>query len=113
MVTVTDGSGCSVIGTIEVDMFVSIEELDEALRFDLIPNPASERVTLFLGFDEVLDVDLTVFDALGRQIYQSTLEAVQNDQVALDLEDYAQGIYWIQLNAGTRQYVRKLSVVKR
>ncbi len=112
-VTVTDDNGCESIIGVTVDMFVNTIELDESLRFDLYPNPANTNVVLDLKFLETRNTTLKIYDALGRLVYDRALGFVQKDQLILDLKDFNQGIYWIQLNADVAQYVKKLSVIKR
>ncbi len=113
MITVTDANGCTSVETVTVGSFVNTNNLDESLRFELYPNPTQEKAVLYLEFTSVKDVDLNVYDALGRKVYQRSIDGVQNEQIELDVEHFAQGIYWIHVYAEDGQYVQKLSVVKR
>ncbi|MFT5164967.1 MAG: ELWxxDGT repeat protein [Saprospiraceae bacterium] len=112
-VTVTDADGCTSVLTVTVNMFVNTNELDESLRFDLYPNPANEQVILDLTFLQLHQVDLKIYDSLGRLVYKKDLGAVQKEQIDLDVSAFGQGIYWVQLYTEEAQYVRKLSVVRQ
>ncbi len=112
-VTITDANGCEVITTVTVDMIVNTTNLDQSLLFNVFPNPAKDQAVLDLAFSNIQDVELRIFDALGRVVYFKSLDAVQREEVNLDLKRFGQGVYWISLKSTKGQYVRKLSVIKQ
>ena len=112
-VTVTDADGCTSIATVTVGIFIHTNDLDESIRFELYPNPANNQVVLDLAFSKFEDVDLKIYDALGRMVYYRDIDIVQEGQEIINLDEFVQGVYWVQLSAENAQYVKRLSVVKR
>ncbi|TNE62511.1 MAG: T9SS type A sorting domain-containing protein, partial [Bacteroidetes bacterium] len=75
------------------------------------PNPGSGLFTVTLFADEAQDVTVNVVDALGRSVrtlHQSV--GAGNNQLPLHLETQPAGMYFVRLQVGAEQYVRRLIV---
>ena len=87
------------------------EELAAQENLILVPNPASDHVTVFFTYhtDEV--VRLKIFDQTGREVrvYNVALMDREN-KFDLDLSDFAAGIYVVQLQGSTWVKNQKLVV---
>jgi ELWxxDGT repeat protein len=110
--TVTDGNGCTSTIMITVDMIVGFAELDEQMRFQLLPNPANEKVNVQMNLLSERTIELQLTDVMGRMVYQRLLENVRDEQIEIDLSTLTAGAYWVQLRSEKGQYVRKLIVQK-
>ncbi|MGK0386827.1 MAG: putative ThiF/HesA family dinucleotide-utilizing enzyme, partial [Patiriisocius sp.] len=67
----------------------------------LHPNPANETVIIsFQG--QVSSMEVTFFDALGRKVFQKTVQTILNN-VTLDISELPSGLYYVALDiAGAR-----------
>ena len=94
-----DINGCSTISSAETAYF---EEY-----FRLSPNPASD----FLRLDGNLEQSsIQIFNAVGQRLYNQPIDA---HSVILDVQDWASGIYFLQIrNKKTRQLGIKKFVVE-
>ena len=71
------------------------------------PNPVVTTATLQFNQPLPVAAQLRVFDAMGRQVVQRTL-AVEQTQAALDLQPYAPGTYFVQVQIGDTQLQQTL-----
>ncbi|MEM9918794.1 MAG: T9SS type A sorting domain-containing protein [Bacteroidota bacterium] len=98
-VTVTDQMGCTVSECVTINSgLVYVRELDELKFIELQPNPASEASRFRLEFEEAVDLEISVLNSLGQLVWKITDENVQKKDYRLDVRNFSNGIYFIQLN---------------
>jgi hypothetical protein len=73
---------------------------------NIYPNPASDHINLSFSSTKEELVNLTIHDIMGRLVYNNT-EAVTlgTNQIQVDLHQFETGLYIIQINSGTNNYV--------
>ena len=105
-VTVSDNNGCHSIDTVVVTTSVGIEPVVNNLSFSLYPNPAKNAVTIDAG---ILDKETTlvVEDILGQSMM---IKNITTSPLTIDLSNYANGVYFIELRQGDRKALKKLVV---
>ncbi len=93
---------------LRTDAAVGTQDLVDSKALNLFPNPANEIVYLEWT-KEVLenDVELSVFDALGRKITQ---QEMQNGTHALDVANWSPGIYFANVRVGAKRIVKRFVV---
>jgi len=98
------------------EMMESLEEQtpDEFALEQNYPNPFSEQTTLRYGLPEQLDVELMVYDLLGRRVRQLETGTKQAGwhQVTFEADDLAAGTYFLRLTAGERTTTRKIQLMR-
>lgn len=106
--TYTDSNGCSgnSIITIAVSPCVGIQETNSSV-FTMFPNPATGVINLNLNAD---GSTVEVFDVLGNKI--SGQKYNNAGSVQIDLSNQAQGVYFVQVTAGTNKMVQKVIIQK-
>lgn len=83
-------------------------ELDK-IKFEYYPNPASSNVTIHLsGLQKGKKYQLDISDNLGKILYTTHLEAYQN--IELPLQQFAKGVYFLNLNIGEHMIGKKLVI---
>lgn len=87
-------------------VILSVDDTVEASEISVYPNPASAIVHLDLGTykDQLTAIEL--FDVLGQEIRNMTL---QNDQI--DISNLPSGIYFIRLHLGSNRLTK--SIIKK
>lgn len=98
--TVTGSGGCS--GSITTDItatgIVGLDSDLEALgTITLFPNPSTSIFTLELSLDQAAYADLSVFDTMGKSIFQQRTDYLQYGKTAIDLSQYPDGIYYLKI----------------
>ena len=78
------------------------------------PNPAAGEATVSFDLARPSLVVVTVFDALGREVYRRDLgvRIAGADGVSIDTRELAPGAYLVRLEAGDAQRTRRLTVVR-
>jgi hypothetical protein len=76
----------------------------ETLALTVHPNPASQTAEIVLTVPETADdVDLAVYDALGRRVADLRAEGTATTRYAhLDVRDFPVGVYLARMTAGER-----------
>jgi hypothetical protein len=102
----TDSSNCSASATtsITVDACVGIIE-NASTPFTMFPNPSNGNVTLNLNYSNSL---VEVVDVLGSTV--STQRYSNAGQVQLNMNDAAEGIYFVRVTSGNEKSVQKLII---
>jgi hypothetical protein len=93
--------------TLTFPTIVSTAEIKEVENIRLFPNPTSDKVFIEQSSLQVLAIN--IFDATGQLINQYS--AISEQQQEIDLSNYANGIYFIQIN--TNQGITTKKVIKQ
>lgn len=96
-----------------MDGYVSNEEQLTARQMTLFPNPSNGEFTLQLTGYMDQDVDIAVYDLMGKQVFQSHFQTGSADYIreSIDLTTFANGNYILKVIAGGT--VESMSMVKQ
>jgi hypothetical protein len=94
--TVTDQNGCPAEASLQV---VQTFELSLVERARLYPNPASERLWLELQLAEAVELQWSIFSALGQPWQQGLLPSSTQQRLEIELGALPPGVYWLVLYA--------------
>ncbi len=80
----------------------------------LHPNPFNARVSVNFALPRTADVELVVFNILGREVAREALRRVApgRHSVSLDASRWASGLYFVRWSAGGVSMTRKAVLVK-
>ncbi|MDZ7296261.1 MAG: right-handed parallel beta-helix repeat-containing protein [candidate division KSB1 bacterium] len=81
---------------------------------DAYPNPFSARTTILFSPPQQAEVEVSVFDALGRHVgrlYEGSSLA-ETHAVVWDASGLPSGVYYCRMNAGNLAYMHKLLLVR-
>jgi len=117
-VVVIDANGCEVESTTSEYTFMDdspcatgIQEHD--LSLDVYPNPSTGQFTVRYAFTKQMDVQLTVYDLMGKQVVVPTKLTSMNGTSVIDLSQQTDGVYTLRIEAGVdRLYQERLILVK-
>nr|MBC8319275.1 T9SS type A sorting domain-containing protein [Bacteroidota bacterium] len=77
----------------------------------IYPNPASEFVNININNEILFDGKIIMTDLSGRIVYNSTISnSVGNTSVAININDFTKGIYFITLQSNDTRETHKLVV---
>mgnify|MGYP001796079546 FL=1 len=75
----------------------------------VFPNPSNGKVTVTARSIGRTGADLSVVDALGRELQRESIALDNNgDQWTLDLSELARGVYFVKIETTQGVLVRKL-----
>ena len=90
-----------------------LENNNEITSFSIYPNPANDLTTIAISLEKTEKVTISVVDLLGKEI--SNEEKVMfsgTTKEIIDVADYQNGIYFINLQVGTQVTTKKLVITK-
>ncbi len=104
-VEVTNAGNCSGISAILHYTWLSVANISQNISVNLYPNPTTTgRFRLCIG-DGLTGGNLTVFDALGRNVISLKLTSMNTD---IDLQAFSKGIYVLRIAKNDNTIQRKL-----
>lgn len=123
----TADGGYAMTGVVSVDnsvemYFVKADELgfteivgifspSVRLLLQLAPNPNDGRFQMSFEGEHIGAVDLTIFDATGRQVFaHSGMKNSATHQEELDLSDLNSGVYILEVISGEKRYSQRLII---
>ena len=79
----------------------------------LLPNPASNTVTISYDSETEKSINIQFFDVTGKTISAQTNTLTKgNNTITVDVNQLTQGYYMVVLTDGTNQLREKLLIVK-
>lgn len=97
-VVVTDQYGCEGTDQILIKVAVGIDEIAQVNDMQLYPNPAPNQTNLVVSMAETAEAEILITDITGKQMYhQVTTFHVGEQRVEIPMEDWATGIYMINV----------------
>jgi hypothetical protein len=79
-----------------------------------VPNPVSNQAQIRYALPQAMDVELAVFDVLGRRV--ATLargtKPARKHIAQVDASNWSSGTYLVRLTAGSQVVTRQLTVLK-
>jgi hypothetical protein len=79
--------------------FEKVMNTPDAFKIEITPNPSSERISIQLVNSLANSSDLTIMDATGKIILRKVIAANENT-IELEVNDLANGLYFVQLKNG-------------
>ncbi|MEL6133072.1 MAG: T9SS type A sorting domain-containing protein, partial [Bacteroidota bacterium] len=107
-VIVTDANGCTDTAFVDVVTSISLIEGLQAIR--LAPNPTDGRFILEIRMLKPAEMGVGIFDSRGRQLMRLEERNGKEATYAVDLSDFAQGIYQIQIRIDGQVIAKRVMV---
>ncbi|MFC2096663.1 T9SS type A sorting domain-containing protein, partial [Bacteroidota bacterium] len=111
-VTVTDENYCTAEGTFYVLLNTGIDNLikGDGYQITYYPNPVSEQLMIQFDNRKSTDVFIEIVSSNGQLIYNQKLSNIKNTLERIDLNNYANGIYYLRLRIDQDLYTRKIII---
>ncbi|MBL4577423.1 MAG: T9SS type A sorting domain-containing protein [Flavobacteriales bacterium] len=112
--TVTDGNGCTSVGSIYVDSIVmSVQEIVATLDIAVYPNPTSGEVNVRFSNSKGKHLQVSVFDLAGKLLVDEVFGRFDSDTYTIDLSERDNGIYFIRvIEDNSFVITKKISLIK-
>ncbi len=85
------------------------DENDASASVYVYPNPTTDFITINLSNKEMHKVNVEIYDPIGQLTKTATFF---NSQIIIDMTDMKNGIYYIHINSGKYDTVRKVKLLK-
>ncbi|MEL7168155.1 MAG: T9SS type A sorting domain-containing protein [Bacteroidota bacterium] len=82
--------------------------------FEVYPNPFAQQATVRFGVESAQDVDVAVFDMLGRRVAQlaAGTMAAGSQEVTFEGHSLPSGVYFVRVRTEAGSAIQKVSLVK-
>lgn len=110
-VTVTDNNGCSQILSTTLSSPTGLNPIEEVERFIILPNPNEGIFQIQIDLSEFQDITLTMYDVLGRNLYESNLSG-KNFTIPMEMYRLSAGTYFINIQSKNTSKTQKLIISK-
>jgi len=85
----------------------------EFILYQNFPNPFNPKTHISFDLPKDMDIRLTVYDVLGREVYSiHELYKAGSNRVEFDGSNLASGVYYYSLEAGTFAETKKMVLIK-
>ena len=91
--------------------WVGIDEFEGPNDFKIYPNPGSGIFALEFANSDSQQLNITVTDSFGKLIKEEQLVRTTST-LTIDLEGYEKGFYFVSIDNGIEQVVKKLTVIQ-
>ena len=108
IVVVTDANGCQLSDTVVVNAITGINMVDGDVSFSVYPNPGKTAFTVEMA-QLNKETTLTMKDVLGQTIFNKTVVSLKT---IIDLTNFAEGVYLIELSQGDNKTIKQVVVAK-
>lgn len=112
-VTVTDANNCTATASATI-VASGINEVTASItNITLIPNPATDQVKVMVSLASAQTVEFRLVDITGKYVYTAHESAAQgNFTHQINLNEFASGIYLVEIATGNEIARRKLVITR-
>jgi ABC-type sugar transport system ATPase subunit len=76
----------------------------------IYPNPANEKVNIFINSPKEETIKINVINALGQVIYSFEKEVLGEQTIQINTKNFAEGIYHINIQSSNSRFNKTISV---
>jgi len=113
--TYQDVNGCENVAEQEVmvDACTGVGELTGKQALKIYPNPVIGRSTIEFYNAEDVEVNISIYNSIGMLVKEFNPETgVGVHQIAVNTQDFENGIYFVKFSAGDETMTQKMTIVK-
>ncbi len=98
-------------GTIVESKIISgtVEQIQD-LSVAIFPNPAKNLLYLAMSSNTQQEVSISLFTLEGKQVLSRTANVFGNQQISLNVDNLPSGMYFVRINAGEENTVKKVVI---
>jgi len=112
-VTISDALNnpdCTIISDYEVKATVATTDLVDILDLNLYPNPAQDVINLDIELAQPLDINVSIYNALGQRMWNTPLVNTQSHRMPISVSSFKTGLYFLQISTPRGQVTRRFVV---
>jgi len=112
MITFTSGTYVNGKGfEITYNTTTGIKEVENINDLSIYPNPASDKLNIKFNTSTIDNFDITIYNVTGQAVYKETLNNFLGSYYnELNINDFAQGVYLMQVKSSKGTVTRKVVV---
>lgn len=107
-VTITDNNGCTTVANVTVNI-TNIDNIPNLAKFEIFPNPTQGIFQIQVDLKSAKAINLRVTNVLG-QIFRSYNSTGKSLSIPVNIEEQANGVYFITLTTDKQTITRKITL---
>jgi hypothetical protein len=109
--TITDAKNCTYVLTDTINFISGVEGVVSGVKkITLYPNPTAGDANLMVELDVENAVSIEVFDAFGKLVLDQNLGMVKQQNVTLNMNGFAAGLYNVRVKVAGTFYTKQLAI---
>ena len=110
-VTVTDANSCIATDSIYIDLIDVLNDLDDVnSQISIYPNPNKGEFNIIVKTADKTDLIIELMNVHGQLIYRKDVKNIVSFKDAIDVSEFAKGIYYLKVNTGSQLKVEKVVI---
>ena len=82
-------------------------------QVNMMPNPASNYVTINMSVDKNIQVEIVLIDKIGQKVLSEKRSLVRGaNNLTLDLSKFSEGVYAVVIETGSEKIIKQLIIVR-
>ena len=108
MVSIIDSNNCMYADSVEVDFISSNFSNKKEFDWKIFPNPADEKINIWLETDFGEEFELELISTLGENIFQTNLNS--GKFYSIDTSSLVEGVYLVRIRSGKDFFTQKIFI---
>lgn len=89
---------------------IELEPFEQIMS--VYPNPTNGTFSIQYSLTERSDVSISVYDAIGKELYATSAQGVTHDNLQVDLSNESEGVYFVRLISDKGSIVKKVVLTR-
>ena len=111
--TVTDANGCTFVSDPISVMSTSTIDVELEQYIQVFPNPSNGKFTVDVELIQSSEVDIRIYDVIGRTIGKTYNAEIQQTTLLYDLSNQAEGVYIMKILVDEKLLTKRLVVTRQ
>lgn len=109
--TITDANNCTFVLADTINFISGVEGVVSGVKkITLYPNPSAGDAQLMIELDAENAVSIEVYDAFGKLVLDQNLGVVKQQNVTLNMNGFAAGLYNVRVKVAGTFYTKQLAI---
>ena len=91
---------------------LSVNQINNFSLFSAYPNPFNPSITFTIHDDYKDNVNITVYNLLGKNIYSTFYNSNNKNSIIWDASNYDSGIYLVKFYNSNLSFTKKITLIK-
>ena len=111
---VIDASGCEASMQVTITVIDDVNSVDENLsnKFKMYPNPTTGEFQITFTSLDTKDLNIEISNIAGQKIFSQSFETANKQTLNFNLNNFANGVYFVKLQLGKELVVKKIVLRK-
>jgi len=111
-VTITAKNRIPYTGNVTISGVLSVDDEDAKDKLNVYPNPASHFLAVNLGDIQKNNLEIAVFDVLGKKVLTVVGPAISNNTATIDVSSLLGGVYYLHVKTDDVCKAEKVTVLR-